>query len=449
MKPLFIKKENTHPLLWVLSPLIGIAVAYGVIAFRYTINFFHMLWMGVDTKNLLASAATAPWWQVMAGPLLVGILAACFLRFLPPDGRPQGVADIMLANDLNDKHISPKAGVASALYAALCLGGGGSAGRESPAIHLGVSITASLTRIFALPPSATHLLFACGTGAAVSASFNAPIAGMLFAHEIILRHIALPSIMPIALASAAATAITRIHLGEYPAFSLTDISFSPASYPELGYFAVLGVICAGVAIAFVWLTFRFMDLSAKLPGPDWSRPLFVGVVTACLGLAIPGVLGIGYEITDGALKGEIILGTLFILLAAKLVLTSLTLAGRFGGGVFSPALYLGAITGAAFAFTLHIFTPSDSYTLYVVAGMGGVASAVLGAPLSTIMIAFELIGDYQVTLALMVTATIATALTHIALGEGFFRLQAERMGLKVRPHGGIIIKKRKEPHGGG
>lgn len=442
MKTLFIKKENTHPLLWFASPLIGIAVGYGVIGFRYAINFFHDLWLGANMETLLLNAVSAPWWQIMAGPLIVGAIAASVLRFLPPDGRPLGVADILIATNLQDKHISPKAGLASAAYAALCLGGGGSAGRESPAIHLGVSITATLTRFFSLPQSAAHLLFACGTGASVAASFNAPIAGMLFAHEIILRHIALPSIMPIAIACVAATAITRIHLGEFPAFSLQDLSFEPALYSELTYFALLGVVCAVVAVAFVYITFRLMDLSNRLPGDDWTRPLFVGLITAIMGVALPGVLGIGYEITDAALKMQITLGMVVLLLVAKLLLTSLTIAGRFGGGVFSPALYLGAVTGAAFAFILQYATPniSDHYTLYVIAGMGGVSAAVLGAPLSTIMIAFELIGDYQVTLALMVTTTIATALTHIAVGDGFFRLQAEKMGLRVKPHGGIIVK---------
>jgi CIC family chloride channel protein len=425
-----------------LSPLIGVVVGYGILGFRYAIDFIHWLWLGADMESLLSSAAGAPWWQIAAGPLIVGVLAALVLRWLPPDGRPQGVADILMAHDLKDKHISPKAGLASAAYAAMCLGGGGSAGRESPAIHLGVAMTASMTRIFSLPHSATHLLFACGTGAAVAASFNAPFAGMLFAHEIILRHIALPAIMPIAIACAAATAITRIHLGEYPAFSLADIVFAPTHYTELGYFAVLGLVCALVATAFVYLTFRLMDLSKKIPGPDWTRPLFVGMVTACAGVALPGVLGIGYEITDAALKMQLSLGLAVLLLVVKLVLTSMTLAGRFGGGVFSPALYLGAVTGATFAFVLQFLLPTigNHYALYVVAGMGGVSAAVLGAPLSTIMIAFELIGDYKVTLALMVTATIATALTHIAVGDGFFRLQAERMGLKVRPHGGIITK---------
>ena len=442
MKSLFVKKENVHPLLWVMSPIIGIGVAYGVIGFRYLIDWIHYLWLGADMESLLASAASAAWWQIMAGPLLVGVIAACALRFLPPEGRPLGVADILIADSLKDKRINPQAGLSSALYAALCLGGGGSAGRESPAIHLGVAITASMTRFFSLPRSATHLLFACGTGAAVAASFNAPIAGMLFAHEIILRHIALPAIMPIALACAAATAITRIHLGEYPAFSLADITFAPTSYTELGFFALLGLVCAMVAISFTYLTFRFIDISEKIPAPDWTRPLFVGIITAFVGLALPQVLGIGYEITDAALKMQLSLYLVLVLLVVKLVLTALTLAGRFGGGVFSPALYLGAITGAAFAFALNSFIPdtSSNYTLYVVAGMGGVSAAVLGAPLSTIMIAFELIGDYQVALALMVTATIATAFTHIAVGEGFFRLQAERMGLKGRPHGGIIHK---------
>ena len=438
MKELFIKKENVHPLLWALSPFIGIAVGYGVIGFRYAIDLVHWLWLDADMETLLAAAAQAPWWQVMAGPVITGLLAACVVRYLPPAGRPMGVADILISKDHHDERVGPAAGITSAAYAAVCLGGGGSAGRESPAIHLGVAITSTMTRFFALPASAAHVLFACGTGAAVAASFNAPIAGMLFAHEIILRHIALPAIMPIAIACASATAITRIHLGNFPAFQIPEYMIS--AYSELPTFALLGVICACVAVAFTVLTFRLTEISAKMPGPDWTRPIFVGLLTGGTAMVVPGVLGVGYEITDAALKAQLPLMLLLLLIPLKLVLTSVTLAGRFGGGVFSPTLYLGALTGAAFGMALFMVAPTwaGNYGLYAVAGMGGVSAAVLGAPISTILIAFELIGDYKVTLALMVTVTIATALSNAALGDGFFRLQAERLGLKTRRHRRII-----------
>ncbi len=438
MKKLFIKKENVHPLLWILSPFIGVAVGYAVIGFRYAIDFFHWLWLDANMESLLMAAAQAPWWQIMAGPLATGALAACVLRYLPPAGRPMGVADILIAKDHYDPRVGPAAGITSAAYAALCIGGGGSAGRESPAIHLGVALTAAMTRWFTLPASASHVLFACGTAAAVASSFNAPIAGMLFAHEIILRHIALPAIMPIAIASVSATAITRIHLGNFPAFRLPEYMIT--AYSELPTFALLGVVCAIVAVAFTVLAFRLAEVNAKLSGPDWTRPLGVGIITAIVALLVPQILGVGYEVTDAALKAELPLLMLLMLIPIKLFMTCLTLAGRFGGGVFSPTIYLGALTGAAFGMALFLIAPdwTGNLGLYAVAGMGGVSAAVLGAPLSTILIAFELTGDYQVTLALMVTVTIATGLAHAALGDGFFRLQAERLGLKIRHHKGII-----------
>ncbi len=438
MKELFIKKENVHPLLWALSPFIGIAVGYAVIGFRYAIDFFHWLWLGANMENLIAAATQAPWWQIMAGPIITGLIAACVVRHLPPAGRPMGVADILIARDHHDKQVGPAAGITSAAYAALCLGGGGSAGRESPAIHLGVAITATMTRLFALPHTIARVLFACGTGAAVAASFNAPIAGMLFAHEIILRHIALPAIMPIAIACASATAITRIHLGNFPAFQIPEYMIS--AYSELPTFALLGVICGIVAVAFTVLTFRLTKISTKLPGPDWTRPIIVGWLTAIAALFVPSILGVGYEITDAALKAQLPLMMLFLLIPLKLVMTSITLAGRFGGGIFSPTIYLGALTGAAFGMILFQIIPewTGHYGLYAVAGMGGVSAAVLGAPISTILIAFELTGDYQVTLALMVTVTIATAVSHAALGDGFFRLQAQRLGMKTRRQRSII-----------
>ena len=216
--------------LYLLSPLIGIVVAYAILVFRLAIDGIHFLWLGADMENIIAQArAEDSYWRILAGPLIAGLLASLFLRFVFTNQRCPSVADILTRQSINDPRISPRTGFLAAIYSALCLGGGGSAGRESPAIHWGASLTILIGQWGKIPPQLSAALLACATGAAVTASFNAPIAGILFAYEIILRQWKLSSLLPIAIACVAASAITRAHFGIDPQFPSSRNGFDAKS----------------------------------------------------------------------------------------------------------------------------------------------------------------------------------------------------------------------------
>ncbi len=413
-------------LIWLVPLPIGVAAAYAVILFIGAISWTHNFWLGTSIEALMNAASAAAWWQVAAGPIIAGILCAGFMRFLPPEKRPLGIAEVMEAGQTSHWHhnyMSLRAGLMSALYSAVSLGGGASAGREGPAVHLSATIAAVIARAFRLPPHSGRLMLACGAGAAVAASFNAPIAGMLFAHEVVLRHYRLVFMVPTAIAAASATAIARIHLGDYPAFIIPPYAIH--TYIELPLFALLGAACAGVAIVFVYALRIAQAQAGNFALPLWTRPMLAGCVVGAMGVMLPAILGVGYGATDIALKGQWPIVMLAMLIPAKIIATAISLAGRFGGGTFSPALFLGAMTGSLFGILAGLLAPAmtSSSGLYAIAGMGGVAAAVLGAPMSTLLISFELLGDYRTTLALMLTVSIATALTHMVLGSGYLRWQ--------------------------
>ncbi|MEO1545007.1 MAG: chloride channel protein, partial [Pseudomonadota bacterium] len=302
------------------------------------------------------------------------------------------------------------------------------------------TIAAYLENQFNLSPSARRTLLACGAAAGVSASFNAPIAGVLFAHEIILTHYAFRALVPTIIASVLGAVVARIHLGNFPAFSIPDYQIT--SYWEFPAFALLGLTCAVAAILFQLSLMATERVAWRINMPLWQRCGTGGFLVGLIGIFFPQVLGIGYDATDQALSQSLPLTLLLALIVAKTAATAISLASRFAGGIFSPTLYLGAMTGAAFGSIATSVFPEvgSSEGLYAILGMGAVAAAVLGAPLSTTMIVFELTSGYSVTIALLLTVSISVGLTQAVLGQSFFHWQLGKRGLFLTdgPHQTIM-----------
>ncbi len=433
--------QARQPLTWLLALAIGVICAYAILGFRWLIGVIQFLWLGNEHENVVATIASfrEPWVVFLAlsvGGLVVGLL----LQFAMQTRRPQGIADVIEARAIQGSQISLREGSVSALIAAISLGAGASAGREGPAVHLGATLASFLEQRFNLPAAARRVLLACGAAAAVSASFNAPIAGVLFAHEVILTHYALSAFVPTVIAAVAATLITRVHLGDFPAFVIPDLQI--ASYWEFPAFALLGITCGLVAVAF-HLSVLTSDWAARrIEMPIWLRPVLGGVIVAAIALMVPEVLGVGYEATNLALREQYSLVFLFVLLFAKTIATAVTLSSRFGGGVFSPSLYLGAMAGGAFGIIAAQLFPdyASGYGVYAVLGMGAVAGAVLGAPISTTMIVFELTGGYEMTIALLLSVSIASMMMQALVGQSFFDWQLATRGLFLSggPHRRIM-----------
>lgn len=426
---------------WALAAALGIIAAYATILFRLAISSVQWSWIGTFDEGLATAASSAPWWLLLAGPMGAGVIVGLGLHFLMPLGRTESVSDVIESAALKAGRMPLRTGLISAALAAISLGGGASAGREGPAVHLGATLSAYAAERFKFNAEWGRILLACGVAGAVTASFNAPIAGVLFAHEIILGHYALRAFVPVSIASVAATSVARFHLGDFPAFSLPDYSIT--SYLEFPAFALLGFLAAAVAISFMASILYADKVARAFDLPVWVRPIIGGFIVGVIALMLPEVLGVGYEATDNALKQNYTLPFLIALLIGKSVATAVTLASRFGGGVFSPSLYLGAMAGGAFGIVAAYLFPSmaSAHGLYAVVGMGAVAAAVLGAPLSTTLIVFELTADYEVTIALLLANAIATALTQATIGKSFFHWQLEQrdVNLQEGPHRRVMM----------
>lgn len=425
-------RRNEHIILALLSGIVGIVVAYGAIGFRLLIDFVQILSFDYSGELLYSAALDLPWWQIVLPPALGGLAVGLAVHFLMPDKRPAGVPDVIAANALSDTRMPLRSGITAALVSASSLGVGASTGREGPIVHLGATIASAVSTRLHLSPAQSRTLLGCAVASAVASSFNAPIAGVFFALEVILGHYALHAFAPIVIASVVGTIVSRIHLGNFPAFTIPDYAFS--SFWEFPAFVVLGATAAGIAIIFMRSTVLAEELFQRLPLPRWSHASIGGLIIGGVAVFYPQILGVGYEATNIALHGGFGLMLLILLIGLKTAATSICVGSGFGGGVFSPALFLGAMTGGAFGIIAANVFPelAASHGLYAIVGMGAVASAVLGAPISTFLIVFELIGDYELAIAIMLATATASLISHQSFGQSLFHLQLMRRGLDLR-----------------
>ncbi|NNG02592.1 MAG: chloride channel protein [Inquilinus sp.] len=425
--------HNDQLVLAVLAVVIGTASAAAAIGFRLLLGGIQFLGYGFSSERVATLASKLPWWQVLLVPAAGGLLIGLMLRYLMPGRAAQGVADVMEACALRGARMSLRTGIAAAAVSAASLGVGASTGREGPVVHLGASLGAWLARRLRLSAGLSRTLLGCGVAAAVAASFNAPIAGVFFALEVVIGHYALSAFAPIVLASVMGTVVTRLYYGDFPAFILPQ-TYDIVSFLEFPAFALLGLVSALVAILFMKSVIVAGQAVERTKLPLILRPAIGGLAVGALAIWFPEVLGVGYETTDAALKAALPIWLLFALIFIKAAATAISLASGFGGGVFSPSLFLGAMSGGAFGMLATRVLPelSSGHGAYTLVGMGAVAGAVLGAPISTILIVFEMTGDYELTIAVMVAVVIASVVTDQALGRSLFTWQLERRGVSLR-----------------
>lgn len=412
----------------VLAFVVGAATGGAVIVFREAIALVQTIAFGTGSERLFAHIENIPWWQVMLTPALGGVLIGLAVKYLMPDKRPHGVADVIESAALRGGRMSGLTGLKAAIINAASIGFGASVGREGPAVHFGAAMGGWLSSLLHLKQGASRTLLGCGAAAAVAASFNAPLAGALFASEVVIGHYALSAFAPIVIASVTGTAISRYYFGDFPAFFIPEHVIR--SMWEFPAFVGLGLIAGLTAVAFMRGIMTAETVAARLPIPGWLRPGVGGLIVGVIALWFPQVLGVGYGITEAAVMTAIPLGLLLAIFAAKLFATAVSIGFGFGGGVFSPALVIGAMLGGACGIIFTQISPelSTGTGAYTLLGMGAMAAAVLGAPISTALIIFEMTGDYALTLALMVSVVISSMITRGFHGGSFFTWQLERRG---------------------
>ncbi|MEM1237448.1 MAG: chloride channel protein [Pseudomonadota bacterium] len=422
---------------WFIALSIGIASGLVAVGFRLAVEALQGAIYGTDDIAMLHSwARTLPWYWVLVTPIVGGLAVGLILNRFTDDGRVRSVADAIEGAALNNGRVEVKAGLASALASMITLSSGGSTGREGPVVHLAGVVSTKISNLIRADGITGRDLLGCAVAAAVSASFNAPIAGALFALEVILRHFAVHAFAPIVIASVAGTVVSRLWFGDITEFVLPNQNML-AFYIELPAFMILGLLCGLVAVvlmkAIFWLDGAGTRVYAKAGLPRWTRPMLAGLALGVLAIFFPHIIGVGYETTTAALSGNLLFHEAVVFCLLKIVAVAITMAGRMGGGVFSPALMVGALTGLAFGIVATSIFPtvSGASTLYALAGTGAVAAAVLGAPISTTLIVFELTGDWQTGLAVMVAVSLSTALATKMVNRSFFLTQIERRGVHL------------------
>jgi CIC family chloride channel protein len=340
-----------------------------------------------------------------------------------------GPADTIYAAHSSAQNLDVKKGMASTLAAFITASGGGSVGQYGPLVHFGAS-TGVLFRRFLGNRFAQDIFIGCGVAASISAGFNAPLAGVIFAHEAILRHFSLRAIAPIFVASISADTFDQL------LFPSTDTTFQlsqavPELYDIVPAFIVLGPLLSLVAILFM-RSLRFTtQMAAAFPYSKSALPFIAAFVCGCVGIFVPQILGIGVESVNQLIAGEFALAMVAILLIAKLSMTALCIGFGLFGGVFSPALFIGVATGSLAATVLSLFGYVGVDQVLMVSAMAAVSASVIGAPISTVMIVLELTGSYEYAVAAMIAVIISSLVTHRLFGLSFFDRQLLDRGVDM------------------
>lgn len=415
-----------------LALVVGAASAYAALVLLWLIAAVQGLFLGFQHAQVYSAAARLDSLRVLLAPVLGGLAVGLFVRLFVPGARNHGPADAMQAVREGDGRMSLRAGISSAMASALAIGSGASLGRYGPAVHLGASVAAWIGAALGRARGERHVLLGCGVAAAISASFSAPLAGVLFAHEVMLAAYARRGFVAITVAAVTGQAVARAHDAHFVLVSLSEY--------QIGYnheyllFALVGV-CGGLLAVLFIRGLEWAGLAAaQVRIPGWSKPPIAGLVVGALATRYPQVLGLGEEAIHDAVAQLFTLPLLLALLAAKLLAACMCRGFGFPGGVFGPALFLGAMLGSAMGQALQWLDPAlvSAVPIYAVAGMGAVISCVIGAPITTILIMFELTGSYALTTAVMIAVVLASATANRVFPFSWFTLQLLRRGVDLR-----------------
>jgi CIC family chloride channel protein len=298
-----------------------------------------------------------------------------------------------------------------ALASAINIGTGGSVGREGPIVQIGSAFGSAMGQLFHLPAGSIRTLVGCGAAAGIAGTFNAPIAGALFSVELILGDFSVPQFSPIVVSSVVSTIISRHFLGDIPAFIVP--AYELVSAFELAPYALLGLLSAFVGVGFSVILYKTESVFKGLKVPEITKPIIGGLIIGLIALEFPHILGVGYETINMALGGKIVWYVLLGLVFLKLAATSITLAAGGSGGIFAPSLFLGAMIGGCLGSITHHFLPAFTAGggAYATVGMGAVVAAATHAPLTAMIIIFEMTGNYKIIPPLMISCVIATVIS--------------------------------------
>ena len=416
---------------------VGAGAGVGSVVFRWCITTFTRILSGHADYSASPGADNphVPWlgpWFVLLAPVIGGLLYGPLVNRFAKEARGHGVPEVMLAVAQRGGRISPKVAVVKTLASALCIGSGGSVGREGPIVQIGSALGSTLGRLTKAAEGRTKLLVACGAAGGIAATFNAPLAGVFFAMELILATFSAEAFGATVLASVTASIIGRASFGDNAFLTLPD--FHVDHLAQYGLFAALGVGAAAVGVGFSRFLYLIEDACDWLwRGPEWLRPAIGGLLLGLVLLALPEMYGVGYPVLQKATEGGYAVGFLLLLLAGKMLATSLTIGIGGSGGVFAPSLFIGAMLGSAYGIGVHHLLPDSAGAVgaYALVGMGAVFAGAARAPITAVVILFELTGEYSIILPLMLAIVLATATSRLLTRDTIYTLKLRRRGIDL------------------
>ncbi|MFI5000565.1 MAG: chloride channel protein [Reyranellales bacterium] len=378
--------------------------------------------IGVDLQRILIVPAI--------GGLVIGVSAIVMRRI-----RSNEVVDPIEANALNGGRMSLTDSVRLLVATILSNASGVAVGMEAGYTQLGAGILAKAGQYFRLRRDDQRIFVGAGAAAGIAAAFNAPLAGAFYGYELILGSYSVRALAPVAAAALAATLTQRALIDTEPLFSVgPTIHFSQWLYL---LFAILGFLAAGFSVlAMQSVTWAERGLR-RLPLPQWLRPAIGGLLVSAIAFFVPQVLGSGHGAIQLVLDGDLAFATLFALLAAKLIASAISLGAGYRGGMFSTSLFLGCLFGAAFADVAAVVAPNlvEQHSVLMMVGMGSVAAAVIGAPLTMVFLVLEGTGSFPVTVGVVVGVVIASTIVRLTFGYSFSTWRFHQRGLGIRsPH---------------
>ncbi|MFR9796531.1 chloride channel protein [Streptomyces sp. MS06] len=421
----------------VLAVVIGAGAGAGSIVFRWCIQFFTRLFSGhADYAAAAGSSHPHVSWLgpyfVLFAPVIGGLLYGPLVNRFAKEARGHGVPEVMLAVAQRGGRISPKVAVVKTLASALTIGSGGSVGREGPIVQIGSALGSTLGRYTRVTEGRMKLLVSCGAAGGIAATFNAPLAGVFFAMELILGAFSAEAFGALVLASVTASVIGRAAFGNTAFLDLPD--FRVDNLAQYGLFAVLGVVAALVGVGFTRILYWIEDACDwAWRGPEWLRPAVGGLALGVVLLVLPEMYGVGYPVLQNATEGKYAVSFLILLLLGKVVATSLTIGIGGSGGVFAPGLFIGAMLGSAYGTAVHQLMPGEAGPTgaYALVGMGAVFAGASRAPITAVVILFELTGEYSIILPLMLAIVLATATSRLLTKDTIYTLKLRRRGIDL------------------
>ena len=428
------RSETVAPVALAIS--VGALAAGGAIVLRLLIRL--VKWVFFDQGGVLARGLGIPALErvhLLLAPAIGMVIVSWMVRRWAPEAQGHGVPEVQYAVRMLGGRIRARVAAVKAVASALSIGSGGSVGREGPIVQIGSSLGSTIGQVVGLGPSHTRILVAAGSASAIAATFNAPIAGVMFAMEVILGSFAARSFGLVVVASVTATAISQAALGDAPAFRLVE-PFTLVSDWEFLLYLGLGVFTGLIALAYVQSVYWFEDSFDSWKLSPSLKALVGGLGVGAMGYFGSELLfGVGHEGVELALRGEMALGFMLALVFLKILATSVTLGAGGSGGIFAPALFIGAMAGGAFGKAVNQIFPDITAApgAYALVGMAALFGAAAHAPITGILILFEMTDNYRIILPLMFAVVVSYLMAAAIFPDSIYSIKLRRKGALNAP----------------